>query len=154
MEIIKIKRDECPINIIAENPEKFNGKIVKVERDMVERLIDEAVAENEKNMTAIELKGQDKWEEVYSSTQINVRIPGEVETNLSFIEKMKFCGRNVSCEYYLIDVQADDIKGCSLSKRVNDENKEVYDREKGYCVIPVISFEYEKEHVAESDLSK
>lgn len=145
MRKIKIKRNECPINAIANDPERFNDKIVKVEKEMMEKLINEAREADEKNVKVKDcLCGES------DVTGYEVTIPGEIETKLFFIKKMTHWGRGVAHDYYLAEVKADDIKGCKLYPCFQDEGKELLNEEKGeYYRVGVVKFEYEKEAVLE-----
>lgn len=96
----EIGKDECVIDVIANNPSQFDGRQVQIERSMMNALVFEARESGEENVA---LSVVDK------ALIYDVTMPGEVVTKLQFAD----CG--IGC-VLLTEVVADDIKDCTLIK--------------------------------------
>lgn len=99
-----IKKNECPINAIAENIHKFQGKQVTITREMMQKLVDEAMEADEKNVEITQLEANE--------TKYDVTIPGEITTKLSMI----LTEHNGVETIFLLSVEAEDIPGLKLNQ--------------------------------------
>lgn len=118
-----IKKNECPINAIAERVSTFQGKLISITRPMMQKLVDEAMEAGEENVQTTKLADNE--------TKYDVVIPGEITTKLSMVLKED----NGIDTVFLLSVEAEDIPGL----RLNDN----------YKVCPgwhnTVHFEYEAE---------
>lgn len=100
-----IKKDDCPINVIAQNIGYFQDKQVSITNKMMEKLVNEAKEAGEENVKITELKN--------GNVQYDIVIPGEVTTKISMVQ---VDGSSVR----LLSVEADDIQGLKLNSDIDN----------------------------------
>ncbi len=97
-----IKKDECPINAIAENISRFQNTQVTITKEMMQKLVNEAKETDENNVKTKVLS--------QNETKYDVVIPGEITTKLSMV----LIEENSAERVALLSVEAEDIPGLKL----------------------------------------